>query len=433
MDIEQNDAMQLWAGLGSDGKAPTDLTSSSRVLASYTAGIDPWISRLASVYLKRLCRNSPHFKLVLAPYGGGKTHFLQSLGVRGLQEGFAVSYVACNEGLTLTDPLAVYKEMIKHLRLPQFDKPGLQTFLDAIVATKTAEIEKQGAPDVQIAFSRWLRTVRRETFPSNAFGRVVAEAIEATSAESNSMRGEAAFRWLQGDIGTLSRDEAAALRLPRVTKAEQPSFGRELMFSLIQFAPQAGVHGLILLVDEVETLFNARGGRALLQLLAAMRVFLDNPSGIPGDVPLFGVFSAVPDIVDVCNSKYRALAQRIAVQGASFDDGNDLAIQLPLERVEAQEQLLAGIGRKLIDVGRAAHEWTLDHELQTRNAESLARVASNRDFEVSARRMYVKTWIGLLEHQAAAAEREFTEEELGDLYQGSFEALRNQEHEEYEP
>ncbi len=433
MDIEQNDAMQLWAGLGSDGKAPTDLTSSSRVLASYTAGIEPWISRLANVYLAGLCRHGAHFKLVLAPYGGGKTHFLQSLGVRGLQDGFAVSYVACNEGLTLTDPLAVYKELIKHLRLPHVEEPGLQTFLDAVVAAKTAEIERQGAPDVQVAFRRWLRTVRRGTFPSNAFGRVVAEAIEATLAESDSMMGDAAFRWLQGDVGALSRDESAALRLPRVTKAEQPSFGRELMFSLIQFAPQAGVHGLVLLVDEVETLFNARGGRALFQLLAAMRVFLDNPAGVPGGVPLFGVFSAVPDIVDECDRKYGALAQRIAVHGASFDNGNDFAFQVPLERVESQEQLLAEIGRKLIDVGKAAHQWSLDRELQIRNAENLARVAAKRDFEVSARRMYVKTWIGLLERQATVAEIDFTEEELAVLYQGSFEALRTQEHEEYEP
>ena len=328
MDIDQNDAMQLWASLGADGKAPTDLTSSSRVLASYTAGIDPWVGRLAELYLRRLCRNGAHFKLVLAPYGGGKTHFLQSLGVRGLEEGFAVSYVACNESLTLTDPLAVYREVVKHLKLPTLDEPGLQSFLNAVVDAKTAEIEERGVPDVDMAYARWLRTVRHGTYPSNAFGRVMAEAIEAVSTGSDSATGDAAFRWLQGDIGTLSRDESAALRLPRVTRTEQASFGRELMFSLVKFAPEAGVHGLVLLVDEVETLFNARGGKALFQLLAAMRVFLDNPSGVPGGVPLFGVFSAVPDIVEECNRKYGALAQRIAVHGASFDDGNDMAFQL---------------------------------------------------------------------------------------------------------
>ena len=433
MDIDQNDAMQLWASLGADGKAPTDLTNSSRVLASYTAGIDPWIARLAELYLRRLCRNGAHFKLVLAHYGGGKTHFLQSLGVRGLEEGFGVSYVACNEGLTLTDPLAVYREVVKHLKLPGLDEPGLQTFLNAVVDSKTAEIEKRDVPDVEMAFGRWLRTVRHGAYPSNAFGRVMAAAIETVWKGLDSATGDAAFRWLQGDIGTLSRDENAALRLPRVTRTEQASFGRELMFSLVKFAPEAGVHGLVLLVDEVETLFNARGGKALFQLLAAMRVFLDNPSGVPGGVPLFGLFSAVPDIVDECNRKYGALAQRIAVHGASFDDGNDLAFQVPLDRVESQEQLLKEIGRKLLEVGRMAHQWSLDQGVQLKNAENLARVAAKRDFEVSARRMYVKTWVGLLENQVSGEERVFSDDELGELYQGSFESLRDKEREEYEP
>ena len=105
----------------------------------------------------------------------------------------------------------------------------------------------------------------------------------------------------------------------------------------------------------------------------------------------------------------------------------------PLERVESQEQLLAEIGRKLLDVGQIAHQWSLDHGVQLGNAENLARVAAERDFAVSARRMYVKTWVGILENQASGEERVFSDDELGDLYQGSFESLREREREEYEP
>ena len=81
-DMNQNEAHQLWAMLGAEGKAPTELTQASHVLPSYSVGIEPWIDRLARRYFQDLCRHAAHFKLVLAPYGGGKTHFLLTLGIR---------------------------------------------------------------------------------------------------------------------------------------------------------------------------------------------------------------------------------------------------------------------------------------------------------------------------------------------------------------
>ena len=97
--MNENEAGQLWATLGAEAKSPTELSRASQVLPSYSVGIDPWIDRLAGRYLKNLCREAAHFKLILAPYGGGKTHFLLSLGVRALSEKFAVSYVPCSEGV----------------------------------------------------------------------------------------------------------------------------------------------------------------------------------------------------------------------------------------------------------------------------------------------------------------------------------------------
>ena len=72
--MTENEALQLWATLGEEGKAPTELTRASHVLPSYSVAIGPWLDRLAERYLQTLCREAAHFKLVMAPYGGGKTH-----------------------------------------------------------------------------------------------------------------------------------------------------------------------------------------------------------------------------------------------------------------------------------------------------------------------------------------------------------------------
>ena len=222
------------------------------------------------------------------------------------------------------------------------------------------------------------------------------------------------------------------LRLARIPAANRKQFGRNLMLSMVRFLPNARVHGLVLLLDEAETLFAVRSQKALLRLLAAMRVMVDVPDGVPGGVPLFTVFSAVPDVLDDFD-RYPALKQRLEVVGAPFEAGSDLAAQLPLDKVQGQETLLQEIGEKLIEVGAIATGYSFDLELQTGNVRRLVRVASERNLDVDARRMFVKTWVNLLQIQATDGESEFQVEELTRRYQGDFEQLQGAHGEEFEP
>ncbi len=424
--MEQNDASDVWARLATEGKAPTDLTQASQSLPSYTVGFGDWIDRLAATYLGDLCRRGAHFKLALAPYGGGKTHFLLALGVRALEENFAVAYVPCSSDVSLDSGLRVYKEFAEQLQLPGRERAGLPTFLQATVERKIAAIEGHGAPDPSAAFQQWTATVRKSDYPENAFGRVMAVALEAERGGRDSALGEAAVRWLQGDVGTLTRAEMQELRLNRVPKAGEKRFGRDLLLSLVRFLPEAGVFGLVLLFDEVETLFEVSRGQKANRVLAAMRVLLDAPSGVRGGLPLLGVFSATPDVLDGL-SRYPALEQRLAVHGAEFQEGNDLSPQLPLDRVESQETLLEEIGAKLIKMGSIAKGFPFDFELQRRNARRLAQVASERNLDVNARRLFVKTWVSLLDFQTRDGERAFDNDELHQRYNGSFDQVQQSE------
>ena len=421
--MNQSEAYQLWAMLGAEGKAPTELTQASHVLPSYSVGIDPWIDRLARLYFRDLCRNAAHFKLVLAPYGGGKTHFLLTLGIRARdQENFAVAYVPCGEGVSLDNPLDIYREFVKHLQLPGQDQPGLRIFLGATTGAKRDDIQQRGVPDVDAAFRLWVSDIRKRDYPENAFGRVMAAAIQATDDGVDSPVGDAALRWLQGDIDTLGRSEMQELHLARVPAANRKQFGRNLLLSLVKFLPEAGVHGLLLLMDEVETLFQVKKGAAALRILGAMRVILDSPTGVSGGIPLFGVFSATPDVLEEFR-KYPALEQRLAVRGATFDQGNNFAPQMPLDKVQSQETLLTEVGEKLIEVGAIALGKPFDHELQRINARRLAQIASERSLDVDARRLFVKTWVSLLDIQSSEGEREIGDDELMARYSGSFDSV----------
>lgn len=427
--MNERQANRLWARLASEGKAPTELNSASLVLPSYTAGIRPWIDRLSARYLqgdRGLCKHGSHFKLVLAPYGGGKTHFLLALGLRAREEGYAVSFISCSRDLSLDKPLDVYREVVKRLQLPGDERSGMRAVLDATFTSKRREIRER-APDVDAAMTRWITTIRRDDYPAEAFGRVMAEALKGQYDESD--LGEAATRWLQGDPDTLSRSEMLDLRLAKVPSDLHKRFGLDLLLSMVRFLPETGVHGLVLLMDEVETMFNTKG-KALLRVLAAMRVLVD----MPDSLPLLGVFSATPDMLEEF-PKYPAIEQRLGVAGVGFEQGGDLSPQLWLDRVQSQEKLLTEIGQKLITVGETARDYSFDHELQCGNAARLARVASARNLDVDARRIFVKTWVSLLDIQVGG-EREFGHDELAGRYQGSFDSVHESDEsdsETYEP
>ena len=427
--MNKSQANHLWARLASEGKAPTELNSASPVLPSYTAGIRPWLDRLSARYLQgdgALCKSGSHFKLVLAPYGGGKTHFLLALGLRAQEEGYAVSFVSCSRDLSLDKPLDMYREVVKRIQLPGDGRCGLRAVLDATFTSKLKEI-KARAPDADAAMARWINTIRRRDYPAEAYGRVMAEALKAQGDGSD--LGEAAVRWLQGQPDTLSKSEMLDLRLAKVPAGQHKQFGMNLLLSLIRFLPEAEVHGLVLLMDEVETMFTTKG-KALLRVLAATRVLVD----MPDSLPLLGVFSATPDMLEEF-PKYPAIEQRLGVAGVGFEEGGDLSPQLWLDRVQSQEKLLTEIGQKLITVGETAREYSFDRELQYANAALLARVASTRNLDVDARRIFVKTWVSLLDSQVGE-ERQFGDDELANRYQGSFASVHESDEsnsEAYEP
>jgi hypothetical protein len=232
-------------------------------------------------------------------------------------------------------------------------------------------------------------------------------------------------------MDTLTKEERESLKLAKVAKKDQKELGRNLLLSIIPFLREAGAKGLVMLFDEVETLFSAKG-KPLQRVLAAMRVILDQPSGVKGGVPLLGLFAAVPDIIDLL-SKYPAVEQRLAVGGAPFEEGNDFAPQVHLEKVASQQKLLEALGAKLLDLGEVSRACRFDRDLQRQNIDNLAKVASQASLEIDARRLFVKACVNILDLQVHQGERRFSEDELRNRYLGFFDNLRQREEQEPEP
>lgn len=428
--MSDDSSFELWTRLGEEGKAPTEISKAGKEVNTYSVGIEPWIERLSQTYFDRLCRSNAHFKLVMAPYGGGKTHFLVSLGAKGLSRNFAVSYVGCSENIRFDNCLEIYRSFLSGLFLPGIEGAGLSVLLEKWITPRFLGNISNHPVRYEAPAQMLLDSLGRREYPEPTFARVSTAAIREIIDPTGSKTGDAAFRWLRGEIDTLSKNERSLLKVAPVPAKERNEFGRRMLLSMCKFIGQFDLNGVVILFDEVETLFNARG-KALLRVLSAMRVLVDLPVGVPGGVPLFGVFSAVPDVLEQLG-KYPALQQRLAVVGASFSEGNNFAPQIDLSELGSQREFLNSLGLKLLHLGEMALDSSFDHALQTLNISRLADVATNADLDVNARRLFVKALVNILNHQKSSGEREYSESELNARYRGSFDSIRSFEQEEFE-
>ena len=102
------------------------------------------------VPMRETGRNSS-FKLIEAPFGGGKTHFLYCLREIGWQEGFVTALVDVSpEECPFDDTLRIYQAVARNLELPPdsiHEEParGLDTVLRSLVKSR---VEAYGEEEV---------------------------------------------------------------------------------------------------------------------------------------------------------------------------------------------------------------------------------------------------------------------------------------------
>lgn len=422
MNDESKSIRLAWSRLVENGTPHEDLEIARHVLPAFTVVFDEWVNRLAVTYLQDLCRHDSHTKLVVGQYGSGKTHFLLLLALRALEENYAVSFIKCREGVSLDQPTEFYREVVNNLLLPgEVRRGGVAGVMRrSLERWKKLDGENPDVPDALFALDGRLEELDEQPF---AFGRVAATFLRCLDdSGKNRELMNAARMWLNGEHGALSAKDLQALRLKKVTKADEKRFGNDLRTALVRFLPQSGAHGLVLLVDEAENMLSAKG-KALVRVVQAMRTHVDDSSTGSEALPCFTLFAAVQDIDDQIR-KYQALDSRFRVAGKRFHEGADSAARIEMDQLGNPIDVLVKIGARLIPLGEQALAHKFDPDIQEANLRTTSRVVVIRKAEADARRLFVKTWCALLEEQKRDGERKFTEDEVNARTTGVVEEIR---------
>ncbi len=396
-------ASRILRTMGETGQPP------ERGALLVNVGTEEYLDLLKEEYLLpiREARANSTFKLVQAPFGGGKTHFLMCFRETAWREGFLTSLVSVSpKECPFDDLVLIYKKVVSELEAPP-EREEVEAE-HGIGDVLRAEVEKRRAEAGEEALKEWIREeIALLRIENHAFRKAACLFMEAV-LDGDSEREALLESFLRGeDVGA---SEVRSLGV-RAVLEENNAFS--FLKSLVQLFHGLGAPGLVLLFDEVDRVMSltVRRRRTIADNLREM-IDACGRSDLPGLVFLYAV---PPEFMTTLVPDYPALEQRL--RGASlFSTKSPMSPIIDLDRLPlGPEELFRKIGYRLLALFQAAHGDTLDEKIQKKNIQALAEEMSASQLESGARRGYVKALIQMLTEQKREGEKLLGPEEIASL------------------
>lgn len=288
------------------------------------------------------------FKAVRGEYGSGKTFFARWLGERAKRRTFAVAEVQVSETETPLHKLeTVYRRLTERLTTASFPPSALRPVVDAWFYALEEDALADGGSEnelpqaVERLLTARLAEVSRHAPAFAAALRGYKQSLDA----GDEATAAAVMAWLGGQPHV-----AAAARRSAGVRGDLDHFGAfGFLQGLLTVLRDAGHAGLILVLDEVETLQRVRSD-ARDKALNALRQLIDevHSGRFPG---LYLVITGTPAFYDGQQGVQRLppLAQRLATDFTTdprFDNPRAVQIRLP----GFTEESLTGLGATIRDL-----------------------------------------------------------------------------------
>lgn len=320
-------------------------------LGTLAVGLSPFEATLAAE-LAAARTGRGLIKAVRGEYGSGKTFFARWLQEMAMRQGFATSEVQISETETPLQRLeTVYRRLVERLSTPDCRGGALRSVIDGWFFALEEEVLGAGQVDAadsarlveatnQIMETR-LAAVTRQAPLFALCLRAYRRALLSGETEV----AEGLLAWLGGQPNV----SAAAKRAAGI-KGDIDHFGAlSFLQGLLTVLRDSGYGGLVVVLDEVETLQRVRGD-VRERALNALRQWMDelDAGRFPG---LYLVVTGTPAFFDGPQGVQRLppLAQRLAVDFATdarFDNPRAVQIRLPGFDLGKLEE----IGRRVRDL-----------------------------------------------------------------------------------
>jgi hypothetical protein len=292
------------------------------------------------------------FKAVRGEYGTGKTFFGRWLQERARARGFAATEVQINETETPLHRLeTVYRRLVEHLGTADTASGGFRGVIDGWFYALEQDVLADSSVDASDAEGLLLRTNALMEARLGAISKTapafsaVLRTYRRALASGDGILADGLISWLAGQPNV-----AASIKRAAGIKGDLDHFGAtNFLVGLLTILRDSGFSGLVMVLDEVETLQRMRTDTRE-KGLNALRQWIDeiDAGRYPG---LYLVITGTPAFYDGPQGVQRLapLAQRLHVDfGTDRRFDNPRAVQIRLAAFD-HTSLLA-VGRRVRDI-----------------------------------------------------------------------------------
>lgn len=324
-------------------------------LDAFAVGLDPYRDTLLAE-LSQASTGRGRFKAVRGDYGTGKTFFARWFQGLARAEGFASSEVQISEAETPLHRLeTVYRRLIEHLMTEGGERGAMRAIIDGwFYALEEEVLTREGdcAEDRLLQATDALMTGRLRPIERQApaFGACLRAYRRAVAAGDEALA-SGLIAWMSGQPNVAASTKRAA-----GIKGDIDHFGAlGFLQGLLLILRDSGFSGLVLVLDEVETLQRVRGD-IREKSLNALRQFMDeiDAGRFPG---LYLMITGTPAFFDGPQGVQRLqpLAQRLHVDfGADARFDNPRAVQIRLRAFDMERLVEVGRNVRAVFVQRSA-------------------------------------------------------------------------------
>lgn len=320
-------------------------------LDALAVGIDGFASTLDEE-LATVASGRGGFKAVRGEYGTGKTFFGRWLQERARTKGFATSEVQINETETPLHRLeTIYRRLVERLGTADSHGGAFRSVIDGWFFALEQDVLADGSVDPNDAQALLVRTetlmeaqLASISKSAPAFSAVLRTYRHAL-ADGDNQLAEGLISWLSGQPNV-----AASVKRAAGIKGDLDHFGAaNFLIGLLTILRDSGFPGLVLVLDEVETLQRMRADTRERGLNALRQLIDEIDAGrFPG---LYLVITGTPAFFDGAQGVQRLapLAQRLHVDFSTdgrFD--NPRAVQIRLAPFD--QSSLVAVGKRVRDI-----------------------------------------------------------------------------------
>ncbi len=392
---------------------------------SFTVGRQRWLTFVEEDLDHYIAEGGAKVRFINGDYGDGKTHFMSVVRHLALQKGFAVSFVVLTREVPIHKFEVVYQTIVRQLR-GTFEGTGIRGLVDTWADSLAPDLANQDGSSFQerlTALSEELRALPGMdlNFANALVGLVqhrFAAHEEDEASEERLQAREVLYQWFEG-----SRVAKRELKPFQIFETLSKTNSKRLLGSLIAFLRYRGYKGLILLMDELETVI-AQSASIRNAAYENVRLLIDNTEHAQY---LHIFFSIIPDVIlsEKGFKSYDALWSRVR----SIGEGKRLnyrSVLIDLHRTPLKTEELIALGQTLRRIHETAYRW--DGAAVTDELIEKVCAAQKRMGLLSEVRLFVKQIIRILDmaeqgeapgedlaEQIVASQREVEQEKVEQL------------------